>query len=83
MPGNRSTPGAEPRDLAGQTALVIGTGPIGQEIGRLCRAFGLRTIGIRRDAAAPASPPGFDAVAGFAALPDRCRAPTGWCSPAR
>jgi D-2-hydroxyacid dehydrogenase (NADP+) len=59
----------EPRDVESQTALVIGTGPIGQEIGRLCRAFGLRTLGIRRDAAA-GPPPGFDAVAGFAALPD-------------
>jgi D-2-hydroxyacid dehydrogenase (NADP+) len=59
----------EPRDVESQTALVIGTGPIGQEIGRLCRAFGLRTLGIRRDAAA-GPPPGFDAVAGFATLPD-------------
>jgi phosphoglycerate dehydrogenase-like enzyme len=59
----------EPREVEGQTALVIGTGPIGQEIGRLCRAFGLRTLGIRRDAAA-GPPPGFDAAAGFAALPD-------------
>jgi len=61
--------GAEPREVDGQTALVIGTGPIGQEIGRLCRAFGLHTIGLRRDAAA-GPPPGFDAAAGFAALPD-------------
>ncbi|MBX6743716.1 MAG: D-2-hydroxyacid dehydrogenase [Acetobacteraceae bacterium] len=61
--------GAEPRDVQGQTALVIGTGPIGQEIGRLCRALGLRSIGVRRDAAA-GIPPGFDAVASFAALPD-------------
>ncbi|TDH63370.1 D-2-hydroxyacid dehydrogenase [Dankookia rubra] len=59
----------EPREVEGQAALIIGTGPIGQEIARLCRAFGLRTIGIRRDAAA-GPPPGFDAVAGFAALPD-------------
>lgn len=61
--------GAEPRDVQGQAALVIGTGPIGQEIGRLCRALGLRSIGVRRDASA-GIPPGFDAVAGFAALPD-------------
>jgi phosphoglycerate dehydrogenase-like enzyme len=59
----------EPRDVQGQTALVIGTGPIGQEIGRLCQAFGLRTVGMRRDANA-GIPPGFDEVAGFAALPD-------------
>jgi phosphoglycerate dehydrogenase-like enzyme len=60
--------GEEPRDVTGQAALVIGTGPIGQEIGRLCRAFGMRSTGIRRDAEA-GPPPGFDAVAGFAALP--------------
>ena len=58
---------AEPRDLAGQTALVVGTGPIGQEIGRLCRALGLRAVGVRRNAAAGV-PPGFDAVRGFADL---------------
>ncbi|MDO9710301.1 D-2-hydroxyacid dehydrogenase [Paracraurococcus lichenis] len=61
--------GEEPREVEGQAALVVGTGPIGQEIGRLCRAFGLRTTGLRRDPAA-GIPPGFDAVAGFAALPD-------------
>jgi phosphoglycerate dehydrogenase-like enzyme len=61
--------GAEPRDVDGQTALIIGTGPIGQEIGRLCRAFGLHTIGMRRDAAA-GLPPGFDAVACFGQLPE-------------
>jgi len=59
----------EPRDLEGQTALVVGTGPIGQEIGRLLRPFGLSTIGMRRDAKA-GIPPGFDAVAGYEALPD-------------
>jgi phosphoglycerate dehydrogenase-like enzyme len=65
-----SRDGAEPRDLAGQTALVVGTGPIGQEIGRLCRALGLRTVGVRRDASAGGPPPpGFDASTGFAALP--------------
>ena len=58
---------AEPRDLAGQTAVVVGTGPIGQEIGRLCRALGLRAVGVRRNAAAGV-PPGFDAVLGFADL---------------
>jgi phosphoglycerate dehydrogenase-like enzyme len=47
---------------------VLGTGPIGVEIGRLAQAFGLRTTGMRRDPAA-GIPPGFDAVAGFDALP--------------
>jgi len=61
--------GEEPRDVDGQHALVLGTGPIGQEIGRLCRALGLRATGVRRDPDAGV-PPGFDAVAGYAALPD-------------
>ncbi|MBL6456615.1 D-2-hydroxyacid dehydrogenase [Belnapia sp. T6] len=58
----------EPRDLNGQLALVIGTGPIGQEIARLSAVFGLHPVGIRRDAAAP-PPPGFAETASFAALP--------------
>jgi D-2-hydroxyacid dehydrogenase (NADP+) len=62
-----SREGAEPRDLAGQTALVVGTGPIGQEIGRLSRALGLRAVGVRRNTAA-GTPPGFDAVSGFGDL---------------
>jgi phosphoglycerate dehydrogenase-like enzyme len=61
------SPDAEPRDLAGQTALVVGTGPIGQEIGRFCRALGLRAVGVRRNAAAP-QPPGFDETTDFAHL---------------
>ncbi|WP_043341583.1 D-2-hydroxyacid dehydrogenase [Belnapia moabensis] len=58
---------AEPPDLASQTALIIGTGPIGQEIARLAAAFGLRSVGIRREAAAP-PPPHFAAVAPYAGL---------------
>ncbi|MDB5375435.1 MAG: D-2-hydroxyacid dehydrogenase [Belnapia sp.] len=60
--------GAEPRDVQGQSALILGTGPIGQETARLCAAFGLVPTGIRRDAGAP-PPPGFAATAPFAALP--------------
>ena len=56
-----SRDGSEPRDLAGQTALVVGTGPIGEEIGRVCRALGLRAL------ASGGTPPrradGFDEVA--------------------
>jgi phosphoglycerate dehydrogenase-like enzyme len=37
-----------PRDLAGQTALVVGLGPIGREIARLLKAVGLRVVGVRR-----------------------------------
>lgn len=39
---------ALPRDLAGQTALIVGLGKIGNEIARLARALGLHVIGIRR-----------------------------------
>ncbi|MBL6076490.1 D-2-hydroxyacid dehydrogenase [Belnapia sp. T18] len=58
----------EPPDLASQTALIIGTGPIGQEIARLAAAFGLRPIGIRRDGAAP-PPPHFTETYPYADLP--------------
>lgn len=37
-----------PRDLRGQTAVVVGLGRIGAEIARLARALGLTAIGIRR-----------------------------------
>lgn len=37
-----------PRDLAGQTAVVVGWGPIGQRIGAFLRMLGLRLIVVRR-----------------------------------
>lgn len=43
--------GHAPPDLAGQTAVVVGLGPIGREISRLLRAFGLRVVGVRRSPA--------------------------------
>lgn len=39
---------AVPRDLAGQTALIIGLGTIGSTLARYCRALGMRVIGLRR-----------------------------------
>ncbi len=51
----------EPRDLAGQTAVIVGTGAIGQEIGRLCKALGLGTVGVRNSPGAT-PPPGLDAA---------------------
>ncbi|MCP4962449.1 MAG: D-2-hydroxyacid dehydrogenase [Actinomycetia bacterium] len=39
-----------PRLLAGQTVCVIGAGGIGQEVGRLCSALGMRVVGTRRTA---------------------------------
>ncbi|MGE3916980.1 MAG: D-2-hydroxyacid dehydrogenase [Hyphomicrobiaceae bacterium] len=39
-----------PRDLKGQTALVVGLGPIGQNLAPLLKSLGLRVIGVRREA---------------------------------
>lgn len=36
------------RDLDEQTAVIVGLGPIGRETGRLLKAIGLHTVGIRR-----------------------------------
>ncbi len=45
-----------PRDLVGQTALVLGMGSIGSEIARLARVLGLKVIGIRRSPQQPGDP---------------------------
>lgn len=42
-----------PRDLRGQTVLVVGLGKIGREIARLARALGLHVIGIKRSGPQP------------------------------
>ncbi len=39
-------------ELGGKTLLIIGYGRIGQRLGKLAKAFDLRVIGVRRDAAA-------------------------------
>lgn len=39
-----------PRDLAGQCAVIVGMGPIGQNIARLLAMLGMRSIGVRRTA---------------------------------
>jgi phosphoglycerate dehydrogenase-like enzyme len=39
-----------PRDFRGSRATVVGMGPIGREIARLCGAFGLHVTGVRRTA---------------------------------
>ena len=39
-----------PRDFKGQTAVVVGLGPIGQHLAPLLKALGMRVIGVRREA---------------------------------
>ncbi|MBY4947269.1 D-2-hydroxyacid dehydrogenase [Cupriavidus respiraculi] len=41
-----------PRDLAGQTATVVGWGPIGQQIGNVLRMLGLNLVVVRQNAQA-------------------------------
>jgi phosphoglycerate dehydrogenase-like enzyme len=37
-----------PRDLSGQTMVIVGVGAIGNHIGRLAQALGLTVVGVRR-----------------------------------
>jgi glyoxylate/hydroxypyruvate reductase A len=55
-----------PMMLAGKTVCVVGAGGIGQDVGRLCSALGMRVVGTRRS-------PGGVLPTGFAELagPDR------------
>ncbi len=54
-----------PPDIAGQTAVIVGTGYIGSVIARVLHAAGMKTIGIRRHAAPAAN---FDEVLAPVAL---------------
>ena len=49
-------------ELRGSRAVVIGYGHIGEEVGRLCKAFGMQVVAVRRDATKPS--PHADAVFG-------------------
>jgi phosphoglycerate dehydrogenase-like enzyme len=57
---------ALPRDLAGQTAVIVGWGPVGQSIAAMLAAAGLQCIAVRRHAAPAAE--GFETV-GYDELP--------------
>jgi phosphoglycerate dehydrogenase-like enzyme len=57
---------AAPRDLMGQTVLIIGLGTIGSALARYCRALGMRVIGLRRTPGRPVD--GVDEVHPPAAL---------------
>jgi phosphoglycerate dehydrogenase-like enzyme len=45
-----------PRDLRGQTAVIVGLGKIGAEFARLARVLGLNVIGVRRTGRKPDDP---------------------------
>jgi phosphoglycerate dehydrogenase-like enzyme len=57
---------ALPRDLTGQTAVIVGWGPVGRHIAKLLQAAGLQCIAVRRDAVPAAE--GFETV-GYEELP--------------
>jgi phosphoglycerate dehydrogenase-like enzyme len=45
-----------PRDLPGQTATIVGWGPIGQKLGSLLQALGLQVVVVRQQLAEPHHP---------------------------
>jgi len=53
--------------VQGKTACIVGAGGIGQEVGRLCAALGMRVVGTRRSAGGDL-PPGFSEIGGPDAL---------------
>lgn len=56
-----------PRDLRGQTVLVVGLGAIGATVARFCRALGMHVIGTRRSPRRPEDP--VDEMTTLEALP--------------
>jgi phosphoglycerate dehydrogenase-like enzyme len=46
-----------PRDLPGQTATIVGWGPIGQKLGSLLQVLGLQVVVVRQQVATPQHPP--------------------------
>ena len=59
--------GQAPRDLAGQTAVIVGWGPIGRRIAAFLRLLGLRVV-VARHSSAPAPEEGVEMVS-LAQLP--------------
>jgi len=54
-----------PLMLDGKTVCVVGAGGIGQQVGRLCAALGMRVVGTRRHAPSEGPlPPGFAEIGG-------------------
>ena len=54
-------------EAGGKTVIVVGLGRIGGRIARLCKAFGMHVVGVRRDVAGGAE--GADEVHSFRDLP--------------
>jgi len=55
-------------DLAGQTALVIGMGPIGQKIARILSAMDMHVVGVTRDTTKQRTTKGFNQVLDFESM---------------
>jgi phosphoglycerate dehydrogenase-like enzyme len=55
-------------ELHASTLGIVGFGRIGAEVGRLCAAFGMRVLGVRRTAVSD-PPPGVERVSGLDGLP--------------
>ena len=55
-------------DLAGQTAMVIGMGPIGQKIARILSAMDMHVVGVTRDVTKHRATEGFNQVIDFESL---------------
>jgi len=67
--GGLDARGYRPLLLEGKTVCVVGAGGIGQEVGRLCAALGMRVVGTRRSPPEDGRlPPGFAAIGGAADL---------------
>jgi len=47
---------AVPRELPGQTVVIVGLGTVGATVARFCQALGMHVIGVRRSARKPEDP---------------------------
>lgn len=56
--------------LHGKTVLILGFGAIGQHVGRVCQALGMRVLAVRRRPDAPGPAEVAAAIFGYPALPD-------------
>jgi glyoxylate/hydroxypyruvate reductase A len=67
--GTFSARAYRPLLLDGKTACIVGAGGIGQEVGRLCAALGMRVVGTRRHPSSEQPlPPGFSEIGGVGDL---------------